>query len=92
MNMLAYEVDTAWNRVIPCFFKTLIQLYFLRSFRYSLTYCIKKGIEDNILEKILKVLAYEADTACKRGIPCIFFKTLVKSYVFCVLIIWSTVS
>ena len=51
MNMLAYEVDTPQNRGIPCiFFKTVIQLYLLRSFLYSLTYCIKEGIEDNNLE------------------------------------------
>ena len=31
-------------------FKTLIQLYLLRSFLYSLTYCIKEGIKDNNLE------------------------------------------
>ena len=36
MNMLAYEAD--------------IQLYLLRSFIYSLAYCIKEGIEDNSLE------------------------------------------
>ena len=51
MNMLAYDADTALNSGIPCiFFKTLIQLYLLRSFLYSLTYCIKEGIEDNNLE------------------------------------------
>ena len=49
--MLAYEADTSWNRGIPCiFFKTLIQLYLLRSFLYSLTYCTKEVIEDNNLE------------------------------------------
>ena len=51
MNMLAYEADTAWSRGITCiFFKTLIQLYLLRLFLYSLTYCIKEGIKDNQLE------------------------------------------
>ena len=46
MNMFAYEADTASNRGIPCiFFKILIQLYLLRSFLYSLTYCIKVVIK-----------------------------------------------
>ena len=53
MNMLAYEADTAWNRGIPCiFFKTLIQLYLLCSFLYSLTYCIKEVIKGNILLRL----------------------------------------
>ena len=44
-------------------FKTLIQLYLFCLFLYSLTYCIKEGIKGNIFgHKILKVLAYEADT------------------------------
>ena len=70
--MLAYKADTAWNRGIPCiFFKILIQLYLLRSFLYSLTYCIKEVINGNILWRLNeKVLAYAAATAWNRGIPC----------------------
>ena len=50
MNMLAYEADTVWNRGIPCiYFKTLIQLYLLYSFIYSLTYCIKEVIKGKII-------------------------------------------
>ena len=49
--MLAYEVDTTWNRGIPSiFFKKLIQLYLLCSFIYSFTYCIKESIKDNNFE------------------------------------------
>ena len=49
MNMLAYEANAAWNREITCIlFKNLIQLYFLCSFLYSLTYCIKEVIKGNI--------------------------------------------
>ena len=57
------------------FFKILIQLYLLRSFLYSLTYCIKEVINGKILWRLnLKVLAYEAATAWKRVIPCNFLK------------------
>ena len=85
MNMLAYKTDTAWNRGIPCiFFKTLIQLYLLRSFLYSLTHCIKVVIKGKIFWRLnLKVPAYEAATAWNRGIPCKFFKTLIQLYLFC---------
>ena len=76
MNMLAYEADTAWNRGIPCiFFKTLIQLYLLCSFLYSLTYCIKEVIKGRIFWRLNeKIPAYEAATARNRGIPCKIFK------------------
>ena len=84
MNMLAYEADTSWNRRTTCiFFKTLIQSYLLRSFFYSLTYCIKEVIKSNIFWRLNeKVLAYEAATARNRGIPWIFFKTLIQLYLF----------
>ena len=46
------------------FFKTLIQLYLLRSFLYSLTYGIKEVNNGKIFWRLyLKVLAYEAATA-----------------------------
>ena len=53
MNTQAYKADTAWNRGIPCIFiKILIQLYLLRSFLYSLTYCIKEVIEGKIFWRL----------------------------------------
>ena len=53
------------------FFKILIQLYLLRSFLYSLTYCIKEVINGKIFWRLnLKVLTYEAATAWNRRIPC----------------------
>ena len=74
--MQAYKAYTAWNRGIPCnIFKTLIQLYLLRSFLYSLIYCIKEVIKGKIFWRLnKKVLAYEAVTAWNRGIPCNFSK------------------
>ena len=55
------------------FFKTLMQLYFLRSSLYTLTYYIKEVIRGKIFWRInLKVLAYEAAAAWNRGIPCNF--------------------
>ena len=120
--MLAYEVATAWNRVIPCiiltfliklglvllntskrlskvrsfdnkwicrpigqiqpetgeslvFFKTLIQLYLLHSFLYSVTYSIEDVIKGkNFWRLNNNVLAYEAATDWNRGIPCNFSK------------------
>ena len=94
-SMQAYKADTAWNRGIPCiFFKSPIQLYLFCSFPDSLTYCIKEVIKSKIfliLNK--KVLAYEAATAWNRGTPCIFFKTLIQLYLFCLfLYFWFTVS
>ena len=53
--MFAYGVDTDWSRRIPCiFFKTLMQLYLLRSFLYSLTYCIKEVIKGKIFWRLNK--------------------------------------
>ena len=55
--------------------KPLIELYFSRSFLYSLNYCIKEVIKGKIFWILnLKVLAYEAATAWNRGIPCNFSK------------------
>ena len=82
--MLPYEADTVWNRGIPCIcFKTLIQLYLLRSSLYSWTYFIKEVIKGKICWKFdLKVLAYKAATARNRWISCNFFKTLIQLYLF----------
>ena len=44
------QIQPETGEYLVCFFKTLIQLYLLRSFLYSLTYCIKEDIEDNNLE------------------------------------------
>ena len=93
--MLAYEVDISWNRGISCiFFKTLIQLYLLCSFLYSLTYCIKEVIKDNIFWRLNeKVPACEAATAWNIGIPCKCFKTLIQLYYFYLFIyFWLTLS
>ena len=44
------QIHTETGESLVLFFKTLMQLYLLCSFPYSLTYCIKEGIEDNNLE------------------------------------------
>ena len=55
------------------FFQNTNPAIFLRSFLYSLTYCIKEVINGKIFWRLnLKVPAYEADTAWTRGIPCNF--------------------
>ena len=61
--MLNYDADTAWNRVIPYIFViTLIQLYLLHSFLYSLNCFIKEVIKGNIFWRLNeKVSAYETD-------------------------------
>ena len=76
MNMLACEADTAWNRGIPCiFFKTLIQLYLLRSFIYSLTYCIKEVIKGKIFWRLnKKSVGLWGSYALKQGNPLQFFQ------------------
>ena len=54
-------------------FKILMRLYLFHSFLYSLTYCIKEVINGKIFWRLnLKVLAYVAATAWKRGNPCNF--------------------
>ena len=64
-------------------FKTLIQLYLLCSFFYSLTYFIKEVIKGKIFWILNeKVPAYEAATGQNRGIPCKIFKTLIQLYFF----------
>ena len=80
--MHAYKADAALSRGIPCiFFKIPIQLYLLRSFLYSLTYCIKEVINGKIFRWLtLKVLAYEAATAWNRVIPCRILTFLIKLY------------
>ena len=65
------------------FFKMLIQLYLLRSFLYSLNYCIKEVIKSKIFWRLnLKVLAYEAATAWNWVIPCNFSKHLPNCICF----------
>ena len=44
------QIQPETGEYLVFFIKTLIQLYLLRSFLYSLTYCTKEGIEDNDLE------------------------------------------
>ena len=69
-----------WEYLAICF-KMLIQLYLLRSFLYSLTYCIKEVINGKIFWRLnFKVLAYEAATAWNRGIPCKIWNFLIKLY------------
>ena len=54
-------------------FKTVIQLYLLCLFLYSLNYCIEEVIKDKIFWRLnLEVLAYESATASNRLIPCSF--------------------
>ena len=95
MNMLAYEADTSWNRGIPCiFFKTLIQLYLLRSFFYSLTYCIKEVIKGGIFWRLNEKSAGLLGIYClKQGNPLQYFKTLIQLYLFYLFFyFWLTVS
>ena len=75
MNMQAYKADTAWNRGIPCiFFKTLIQLYLLCSFLYSLTYCIKEVINGKIFWRLNeKTVGLWGSYGLKQGNPLQFF-------------------
>ena len=50
MNNFAYDIETAWNRGTPwTFLKTLIQLYLLCLFLYSLNYCIREVIKGKII-------------------------------------------
>ena len=76
MNILAYEADTAWNRGIPCiFYKTLIQLYLLRSFLYSLTYCIKEVIKGKIFWRSNeKIAGLRGSYGLEQGNPLQFFQ------------------
>ena len=80
--MLAYEAATAWNREIPCnFFKTVIQLYLLRSFLYSLTYCIKEGIKDSNFEIKWKKCQSMRQLRPETGEFLVFsFKALIQVY------------
>ena len=58
-----------WESLV-FFFKTLIQLYLLCSFFYSMTYYIKEVIKGNIFWRLIeKVLAYEEATDRNRGTP-----------------------
>ena len=86
MNMQAYEADTAWNRGIPCiFFKILIQLYVLRSFLYSLTYCIKEAIKGEIFWILNeKSVGLWGSYGLKQRNPLQFFQNTNKNlYVLC---------
>ena len=77
------QIQPEAGKHLVLFFKILIQLYLLRSYLYSLTYCIKEFINDKIFWRLkLKVLAYEADTAWNRGIPCNFSKHCFKCICF----------
>ena len=73
--MQAYKADTAWNRGTPCiFFKILIQLYLLRSFLYSLTYCIKEVINGKIFWRFIeKSVGLWGSYGLKQGNPLQFF-------------------
>ena len=53
----------------------------LRSFLYSLTYCIKEVIKGKIVLRLNeKVSVYETAMAWNRGIPCNFFKTMIQLF------------
>ena len=86
------QIQPETREYLVFFFKTLIQLFLLRSFLYSLTYCIKEGIKDNNLEINWKSADLWGSYGLKQGNPLQFFKTLIESYMFCVLIILLTVS
>ena len=63
--MQAYKADTACNRGIPCIiFKLQFQIYLLRVFHYSLTYCIEEVIKGKIFWRLNKNwMTYEAAMA-----------------------------
>ena len=85
MKFLVYEAATAWSSGIPClFFITLIQLYLLRSFIYSLTYCIKEGIWENNLEIKWKMCRSMRQLCTEIGESlAIFQNTNRRLYVLC---------
>ena len=93
--MQAYKADIAWNKGIPCiFFKTLIQLYLLRSFLYSLTYCIKEVIKGKIFWRLNeKIAGLWRSYGLKQGNPLQFCSKHRSKNLFCLFFyFWLTVS
>ena len=82
LKELAYEVKTAWYRVIPCnlyqntdpiVFALFVSLYFWLT--------VSKGHQGQYFWTLdLKALAYEAATAWNRRIFCKTLKLLIKLY------------
>ena len=69
------------------FFETIIQLYSLNVFLYSLTFCIKQFIKSRIALRFNETMpAYEAAMAWNMGIPCNFFQN-TNSIVFALVIL-----
>ena len=89
------QIQPEGEERIVFFFKTLIQLYLLRSFLYSLTYCIKEVIYGKIFWRLnvkngwpMRHLRPETGESLA-----ILFKTLIQLYLFCLfLYFWLTVS
>ena len=83
--MSTYEASPARNRGIACnVFKKWIKSYYLfASLLFYLLY--KKGIKGSIFGG-LKKSSYEASTALNRGIAWNVFKSLIKSYLFYLLL------
>ena len=84
--MSAYEADQPkTGQSLVSFYKTLIQLYLLRSFLYSFTYCIKEVIKG----RIFWILNEKSAGLCgryglKQGNPLQSFQnTNKKLYVLC---------
>ena len=94
-KVLAYEAATTWNRGIPCiFFKTLIQLYLLRSFLYYLTYCIREVIKGKLFWILNeKSSGLWGSNSLKQGNPVqLFQNTDPIVFVLFIFLFWLTVS
>ena len=88
----AYEAAMAWNRGITCNFYQIthpILFVLFISLFYELLY--QRGYQRQYFWTLyLKVLAYEAATAWNREIPLKILQSLIKLYLFCLLLYWST--
>ena len=77
------QIQPETGEYLVFFFKTLIQLYLLRSFLYSLTYCIKEVIKGKIFWRLNeKSAGLWGSYSLKQGNPLQFFQTLIQLYLF----------
>ena len=72
----------------------LIQLFLVRSFLYSLTYCVKEVIKGNIFWRLNEEsVGLWGSYGLKQRNPLKFFKTLIRLYLFYLfLYFWLTLS
>ena len=77
------QIQPETGESIVFFFKTLIQLYLLRSFFYSLTYCIKEVIKSKIFWRLNgKSVGLWGSYGLKQGNPLKIFKDLTSDNIF----------